>query len=71
MNQTEKRDQSMATANNPAIYKSMVVGIVLSLIGVFLRFAYDSTMLSIVSWGILLVGAVWSCISVFKILNAK
>ncbi len=71
MNQAEERDHSMATANNPAIYKTMAVGIIISLIGVFLRFAFDSVMLSIVSWVILLIGAVWSCIAVFKILNAK
>lgn len=71
MSQAEKREQSMATANNPAIYKQMIVGVVLSVIGVFLRFAYDSMTLSLISWAILAVGSVWSCIAVFKILNAK
>lgn len=71
MNQAEERDHSMATANNPGIYRTMAVGIIISVIGVFLRFAFDSVMLSIVSWVILLIGAVWSCIAVFKILNAK
>lgn len=71
MNPTEKRDQSMATANQPAIYKQMIVGVVLSVIGVFLRFAYDSMTLSLVSWAILAVGSVVSCMAVFKILNAK
>jgi hypothetical protein len=71
MNQAEEREHSMSTANDPAIYKSMLVGIVISIIGVFLRFAFDAVWLSVLSWVILLIGAVWCCISVFKILNAK
>ena len=71
MNQTEQREHSMETANDPAIYKSMLVGIVISMIGVFLRFAFDSMWLSIASWLILLIGSVWCCVAVFKILNAK
>lgn len=71
MSQIENREQSMATANNPAIYKSIIVGVVVSMIGVFLRFAFDSFWLSLASWIILAIGSVLSCIAVFKILNAK
>jgi hypothetical protein len=41
------------------------------MVGVFLRFAFDSAILSIVSWAILLIGAFICCKAVFKILDAK
>jgi hypothetical protein len=71
MNQSEQREQSMKTANETSIYKLIIVGVVISMIGVYLRFAFDSTMLSIVSWVILFVGSFVCCKAVFKILNAK
>ncbi len=71
MGQTEEREQSMKTANQSPIYMLMMVGVVVSMVGVFLRFAFDSTILSIVSWAILFVGAFICCKAVFKILDAK
>ncbi|MBY0543333.1 MAG: hypothetical protein K2P75_08005 [Sphingobacteriaceae bacterium] len=71
MTPTEQRDQSMQTANQTSIYKLILVGVVVSMIGVFLRFAFDSTMLSIASWVILFIGAFICCKAVFKILDAK
>lgn len=71
MNQSEEREHSMETANETGIYKLMLVGIVISIIGVYLRFAFDSTILSIVSWAILFVGSFIACKAVFKILDAK
>ncbi len=71
MTPTEQRDQSMQTANQTSIYKLILVGIVVSIIGVFLRFAFDSTILSIVSWVILFIGAFICIKAVFKILDAK
>lgn len=71
MNQSEERDQSMQTANQTSIYWLILWGVVISVIGVFLRFAYDSTTLSIISWVILFVGAIIACKGVFKILDAK
>jgi len=62
--------KSMQNANQPSIYQLLVVGIVLSMIGVFLRFAGDSMILSIVSWVILFVGAFVCCKAVFKILGS-
>ncbi|WP_256001983.1 MULTISPECIES: hypothetical protein [Pedobacter] len=62
--------ESMKTANEVGTYKLMTVGILIGVLGVYLRFAADSTMLSIVSWVILLVGSVIACKAVFKILNA-
>ena len=71
MGQTEEREQSMKTANQSPIYMLMMVGVVVSMVGVFLRFAFDSTMLSIVSWVILFIGSFICCKAVFKILDAK
>ncbi|RZK49947.1 MAG: hypothetical protein EOO99_04155 [Pedobacter sp.] len=71
MNSSEEREKSMATANESSIYMLMLVGILIGVVGVFLRFAGDSTMLSIISWAILAVGTVIACKGVFKILDAK
>jgi uncharacterized membrane protein HdeD (DUF308 family) len=71
MEQTPKQNtESMKRANDVATYKLMTVGILVGIVGVYLRFAFDSTALSIVSWVILLIGAVIACKGVFKILNA-
>jgi uncharacterized membrane protein len=63
--------ESMQKANQASIYQLMVIGIVVSMLGVFLRFAFDSMILSIVSWVILFVGAFICCKAVFKILAAS
>jgi uncharacterized membrane protein YeaQ/YmgE (transglycosylase-associated protein family) len=71
MNQAEEREHSMQTANQTGIYKTMLVGIVIGIVGVYLRFAFDAVWLSILSWLILTIGSVIACKAVFKILNAK
>ncbi|TKC07412.1 hypothetical protein [Pedobacter frigoris] len=71
MEQTPKHNtESMKRANEVSIYKLMTVGILVSILGVYLRFAADSAMLSIVSWVILLIGSIIACKGVFKILAA-
>ena len=71
MEQTPKHNtESMKNANQTGIYKLIVIGVAVSMIGVFLRFAGDNTTLSIVSWVILFVGAFLCCKAVFKILEA-
>ncbi|MNK98226.1 hypothetical protein D3C87_1185850 [compost metagenome] len=71
MEQTPKHNtESMKRANETSIYKLMTVGILISILGVYLRFAGDSTTLSIVSWVILLIGSIVACKGVFKILAA-
>lgn len=71
MDQTTKHNtESMQRANQTSIYQLLVVGIVVSIVGVFLRFAFDSMTLSIVSWVILFIGAFICCKAVFKILAA-
>ena len=71
MNQSEEREKSMETANETSIYKLILVGVLISMLGVYLRFAFDSTILSIVSWAVLFIGSYVCCKAVFKILNAK
>lgn len=71
MEQSEERDQSMKSANQVSIYKSLLVGILIGVVGVFGRFAFNSTALSIACWVILLIGTIWSFKAVFKILDAK
>lgn len=71
MEQTPKHNtDSMKRANEASIYKLMVVGILITMLGVYLRFAGDSMTLSIVSWVILFVGSIIACKGVFKILAA-
>nr|WP_068891850.1 hypothetical protein [Pedobacter panaciterrae] len=71
MEQTPKHNtESMKRANETSIYKLMTVGILIGMLGVFLRFAGDSTTLSIISWAILVIGSVIACKGVFKILDA-
>ncbi|WP_113663974.1 hypothetical protein [Pedobacter nanyangensis] len=65
------RENSMKTANDSAIYSSLALWAVVTVIGVFLRFAFDSLTLSLVSWAILALGFVMCCVTTFKILNAK
>ncbi len=71
MDQTPRHNtESMQKANQTSIYQLITVGVVVSMIGVFLRFAGDSMILSIVSWVILFVGAFICCKAVFKILGS-
>ncbi|EDM37347.1 hypothetical protein PBAL39_09396 [Pedobacter sp. BAL39] len=71
MEQTPNHNtESMKRANETSIYKLMTVGILVSMLGVYLRFAGDSMTLSIVSWVILFIGAIIAIKGVFKILAA-
>ena len=69
--QAQEREQSMETANQPGIYKTILVGVLVSILGVYLRFAFDATWLSVLSWVILFIGSFICCKAVFKILDAK
>jgi uncharacterized membrane protein HdeD (DUF308 family) len=71
MEQTPNHNtESMKRANNVSTYKLMTIGIIIGIVGVYLRFAFDSTALSIVSWVILFIGAWVACKGVFRILEA-
>jgi hypothetical protein len=65
-----RNTKSIQNANESSIYSLMVIGVVICMVGVFLRFAGDSMVLSIVSWAILFVGSFVCCKAVFKILDA-
>ncbi|RZL16962.1 MAG: hypothetical protein EOO89_10330 [Pedobacter sp.] len=67
--QEKNTSESIARTNDPSIYKMLVVGIIFSMLGAYLRFAFDSTILSIVSWVILFIGAFICCKAVFKMLD--
>lgn len=67
----EETEKSMASANHPSSYWLILWGTLIGIVGVYLRFAADSTTLSIISWTILAVGSVVACKGVFKILDAK
>ncbi|MBY0244781.1 MAG: hypothetical protein K2Q03_04930 [Sphingobacteriaceae bacterium] len=69
-NLSENQTPSMQNANNESIYKLIGVGVVVCVIGSFLRFAFDSMYLSIASWAILFVGAFICSKAVFKILKS-
>lgn len=71
MEQTPKHNtESMKRANEISIYKMITIGTLIGIVGVYLRFAADSTTLSIVSWLILLIGTIIAFKGVFKILGA-
>lgn len=65
-----QNSDSIKKANDPAIYKSIVIGLIICMIGTFGRFAYDSTVVSIIAWVFLLIGTWICCKAVFKILAA-
>ncbi len=67
----KQRKKSMQKANQTSIYNTMIIGILIGIIGAYLRYAKDSVTLSIVSWLILFIGAIIACKAVFKILNAQ
>ncbi|MFN0255698.1 hypothetical protein [Pedobacter ureilyticus] len=67
----KEREQSIETANQPSIYMIILVGVAISVLGTFLRFAADALWLSLLSWAILAVGSVICCVGVFKILGSS
>lgn len=69
--QAEEREQSMERVNQPGIYKTLLVGIIIGIVGVYLRFAIDAVWLSVLSWVILLVGTIIACKAVFKMMDTK
>lgn len=62
--------KSMQNANELGIYKTLLMGIIIAAVGVFLRFAHDSMTFSIISWIILFIGAGFCFKAVFKILGS-
>jgi len=69
-NELKHNTESMQTANQPGIYRLIIFGVLISMVGTYLRFAHDSWQMSLISWIILFVGAIISIKGVFKILDA-
>ncbi len=69
-NNIKHNTESMQTANQPGIYKQIILGVLVSIVGTYLRFAHDSWQLSLISWIILFIGAIIAIKGVFKILDA-
>ena len=69
-NELKQNTESMQTANQPGIYKLMIVGVLICMVGTYARFAFDSWVLSLVSWIVLFIGAIIAIKGVFKILDA-
>jgi F0F1-type ATP synthase assembly protein I len=69
MEDTSNNNNSTAEANNSSHYTTITVGIVIGLIGIFLRFTGTWPMISIVSNIIWVVGIVICLRSVLKILK--
>ncbi|KQM66343.1 hypothetical protein ASE74_08000 [Pedobacter sp. Leaf216] len=69
-NELKHNTESMKTANQPGIYKMMIFGVLVCMVGTYARFAYDSWQLSLASWIILFIGAIIAIKGVFKILDA-
>jgi hypothetical protein len=62
--------KSMQSANDISIYKTLLLGIIIAAVGVFLRFAHDSMAVSLISWVILFIGAAFCFKAVFRILGS-
>lgn len=63
--------ESMEKANDPSIYKSIVVGLIICMVGTFGRFLHDSFMVSLITWIILFIGSFICCKAVFRILDSS
>ncbi|WP_276359130.1 hypothetical protein [Daejeonella sp. H1SJ63] len=62
-------NNSTAEANNPSHYTTITLGIIIGLTGIFLRFTGESSMISIISNVLWVVGSVICLRAVLKILK--
>lgn len=69
MEDSLNKNNATAEANNPAHYATIIVGIVIGLTGIFLRFTGSWPMISLVSNVLWVAGAVICLRSVLKILK--
>jgi hypothetical protein len=69
MEDSLNKNNATAEANNPAHYATIIVGIVVGLTGIFLRFTGSWPMISLVSNVLWVAGAVICLRSVLKILK--
>ena len=69
MEDSLNKNNATVEANNPAHYATIIVGIVIGLTGIFLRFTGSWPMISLVSNVLWVAGAVICLRSVLKILK--
>lgn len=69
MEETYNKNKDTVEANDPAHYKLIVIGIVIGMIGIFLRFTGSWTLIDIVSNILFVIGIVISLRAVLKILK--
>ena len=63
------KNNSTAEANNPSHYTTITLGIVVGLVGIFLRFVADGSMITIISNVLWVVGSVICIKAVLNILK--
>ncbi|KHJ38663.1 hypothetical protein PBAC_12240 [Pedobacter glucosidilyticus] len=60
----------MVNANNPSHYKVIILGVLVTLFGVYLKqFIEHSTVVDLIGWALTFIGAFISIGGVFKILK--
>ena len=56
-------------ANETHHYVTLAVAVAIGMLGTFLRYVYDSTLLSAISWVLLAIGSLIACRVVFRIMK--
>ncbi|MFA6944368.1 MAG: hypothetical protein WC220_00580 [Pedobacter sp.] len=69
MEDSLNNNNSTAEANNPSHYSTITIGIIIGMIGIFLRFTGSWPMINVVSNVIWVIGIVICLRSVLKILK--
>ena len=69
MEDSLNKNNSTAEDNNPSHYKTIVLGIAIGLVGIFLRFTGEWPMISIVSNVLWVIGSVICLRAVLRILK--
>ncbi len=69
MEDTYNKNKATVEANDPVHYSQIIIGIVIGLIGIFLRFAGSWPMISIVSNVLWVIGVVICLRAVLRILK--
>ena len=61
---------SLVNANNPSHYKVIIIGVFITLFGVYIKEAiYHSMVVDLLGWALTFIGAIVSIVGVFRILK--
>lgn len=60
---------SIEKANETSIYFTLTLAVMVGMVGVFFRFLHDSTLFSVISWVIFILGWAIALRAVFRILQ--